>query len=223
MTNLLRVVTVSFLTTVIVLAGFAHPLLAQSPIRLTVHAVSVAQNHSDPLLATKLFQLSQGFGALPPVDGQGFDEWPCFAGSADCSSIASGGVVIGTPAYTWSLANCDANNPNASACGQIFWFYEDDTGDHTDHLVVSIVGKQGTSYVLDTGNFDFGPNPFANQVTVIDGDLAFGTLGQSGKGNGLCRHSNKTCVDPVAGVVSITVTTTVGAQKLTSKFNINLQ
>ena len=172
----------------------------------------------------QLFQLSQGFGVLPPLDGSGADEWPCFGGSADCSTIAPGGVVIGAPAYTQSLAACDADSASSTNCGQVFWFYEDDTGDNTDDLIVSIVVKQGLNFILDTGNFDFGPNPFpAGSVIIISDDVAFGTLGETGKNNGYCAGSKKVCSDPVAGVATVTVTTKVGASKITGKFNINLQ
>jgi hypothetical protein len=177
----------------------------------------------------ELFMLSLGMGALPPVDGGGNDAWPCFPNPAnanypDCSTIAPGGVVIGAPAYTWSFANCDANAAGAPNCGQIFWFYEDDTGDNTDHLIVSIVVKQGLNYILDTGNYDFGPNPFpSGSVVVISDDVAFGTMGQTGKNNGFCAGSKKVCEDPVAGIATVSITTKVGASKITGKFNINLQ
>src|SRR5208283_353267 len=46
----------------------------------------------------ELFQLASGFGVLPPEDGGGYNEWPCFPNmslnGADCSTIAPGGVVI---------------------------------------------------------------------------------------------------------------------------------
>ncbi len=181
----------------------------------------------------ELFQLSEGFGTLPPLDSGGIDEWPCFGGgaSADCSTIASGGVVIGTPFYTWSLSACDANTPSSTNCGQIFWFYEDDTNDTTDDLIVQIVAKQGSNTVLNTGAFNFGPNPFGGapgSVIVISDDVAFGTLGQTGKGNGYCfdgqlTKQKYTCSDPVAGLVTITVTTKVGPSKIASHFDINLQ
>ncbi|MGA2423350.1 MAG: hypothetical protein ABSG07_05050 [Terriglobales bacterium] len=176
----------------------------------------------------ELFQLSAGFGTLPPIDGGGNDEWPCFpnmnANGADCSQIATGGVVIGSPAFTWSYADCDANSASSPNCGQIFWFYEDDTGDNTDDLIVSIVVKQGTDYILDTGKYNFGPNPFSpGTVVVISDDVAFGTLGQTGKNNGFCDGSNKTCVNPLQGIATVTVTTQVGPSKISTKFNINLQ
>jgi hypothetical protein len=177
----------------------------------------------------ELFQLASGFGVLPPVDSGGNDEWPCFpnanANGADCSQIATGGVVLGTPAYTQSLANCDADSSSSTSCGQIFWFYEDDTGDNTDPLIVSIEVKQGTKVILDTGKIPLAsPNPFpAGSVIIISDDVAFGTLGETGKGNGFCAGTKVVCVNPVAGIATVTLTTTVGQSKITSHFNINLQ
>lgn len=189
----------------------------------------VNPNHAQAKAEKKaLEQLSVGFGVLPPVDGGGNDEWPCFpnqnANGADCSQISTGGVVIGQPAYSQSLSACDANSDSSTNCGQIFWFYEDDTGDSTDDLVVSIVVKQGKNYIMDTGPFDFGPNPFpAGSVIVIYDDTAFGTLGETGPGNGFCAGSTETCVNPVKGVASVTITTTVGVSTITSKFNMFLE
>jgi len=177
----------------------------------------------------ELFQLASGFGVLAPVDGSGNDEWPCFPGSgnpnaADCSTIATGGAVIGTPAFTWSYAACDASAAGAPNCGQIFWFYEDDTNDTTDHLIVSIVVKQGTNYILDTGNVDLGPNPFSpGSIVVIYDDTAFGTLGETGRGNGFCAGSKRVCANPLTGIATVVVTTKVGPSKISTRFNINLQ
>jgi hypothetical protein len=190
----------------------------------TVHAVPGQQVNLGPQITPLLFQLSQGFGVAAPPDSGGNPQWPCFGGSADCSTIAPGGVVIGTPAHTWSLSACDQNSGSVPPCGWIFWFYEDDTGDNTSHLIVSVTGKQGLNYVLDTGNIDFGPNPFpAGSVIVVSGNQGFGTMGQTGKGNGNCAGSPKICVDPVAGPVNLSITTKVGLQKTTGKFTINLQ
>jgi hypothetical protein len=191
---------------------------------LQAHVIPGMGVGNGPNVTPLLFQLSAGMGVLPPLDGGGADQWPCFGGSPDCSTIAPGGVVIGTPAYTQSLANCDGNTPTSPNCAQIFWFYEDDTNDNTDHLIVSLAVKQGTSFILNTGNFDFGPNPFGpGSIIIISDDTAFGTLGASGKNNGFCAGSNKTCVNPVAGVANVTLTTKVGTSKITSKFNINLK
>jgi hypothetical protein len=202
---------------------------AQNVHHLQVRVVNPGGAHAQAKTEKKaLEQLSSGFGVLPPVDGGGNDEWPCFpnqnANGADCSQIATGGVVIGQPAYSQSLSACDANSDSSPTCGQIFWFYEDDTGDTTDDLVVSIVVKQGKNYIMDTGPFDFGPNPFpAGSVVVIYDDTAFGTLGASGPGNGFCAGSTETCVNPVKGVASVTITTTVGTSTITSKFNMFLE
>ena len=202
-----------------------QPALAQSPHHLQFRVLpGVHANGVHPLKGVKekavLEQLSSGFGVLPPVDGSGNDEWPCFAGGADCSSISPGGVVIGEPAFTQSLSACDANASGAPNCGQVFSFYEDDTGDNTDDLVVSIVVKQGKNYILDTGPFDFGPNPFsAGSVVIIYDDTAFGTLGQTGPGNGFCAGSTETCVNPVAGKATATFTITVGTSTIKSTIN----
>jgi hypothetical protein len=48
--------------------------------------------------------------------------------------------------------------------------------------VISIVAKQGTAFLLDTGDIDLGPNPAAvGSTVVLSHDTAFGTLGASGK------------------------------------------
>jgi hypothetical protein len=198
-----------------------HHLQARAMPGMHKSGVVKALTHFD-----QLFQLESGMGVLPPLDGSGNDYWPCRTGGsdADCSSIPSGGIVVGLPAYTWSLADCNANAAGAPNCGQIFWFYEDDTGDNTDHLIVSVVVKQGLDFILDTGNIDFGPNPFAPGTVVgIFGDTAFGTLGATGKGNGFCAGSKKVCVNPVTGIATFTITTTVGASRIMKSFDIFLQ
>src|ERR1700691_1217147 len=150
-----------FAIVVLILCG--QQAFAQSVHHLQIRAVNASRVHAQkgPNEKKALEQLSSGFGVLPPIDSGDNDEWPCFpnqnANGADCSQIATGGVVIGTPAYTQSLADCDGNSSSAANCGQIFWFYEDDTGDTTDDLVISVVIKQGKNYILDTGAYDFGP------------------------------------------------------------------
>ena len=219
-----RAFSVVALTIVIAFGILGQQALAQSPHHLHIQAIPPQSFNAGAPATPLLFQLSFGMGVLPPLDGGGADSWPCFGGAADCSTIAAGGVVIGTPIYTWPLTNCDGNTSSSPSCGQIFWFYEDDTGDNTSHLIVSLTAKQGANYVLDTGKFDFGPNPFpAGSVIIIYDDTAFGTLGATGKNNGFCAGSNKTCVDPVAGPVAISLTTQIGKQKISAKFSINLQ
>lgn len=217
---------------ILVVVTCGQPALAQNPHHLQLRVVP--STHADRAQGKTekkaLEALSYGFGVLPPVDGSGNDEWPCFpnqnANGADCSQIATGGVVIGAPAYTQSLSACDADTGSSTNCGQVFWFYEDDTGDTTDDLVVSIVVKQGKNYIMDTGAFNFGPNPFGSTpgaVIVISDDTAFGTLAQTGPGNGYCAGSTETCVNPVKGVATVTVTTTVGISTIHSSFNMFLE
>jgi hypothetical protein len=207
---------------------------AQNPHHFQVRAVSAVDAGKvyppkGPSEKLRLEQLSSGFGVLPPVDSNGYDEWICFAGSSnpnapDCSSIAAGGVVIGQPAYTQSLANCDASSSDATNCGQFFSFYEDDTGDNSDDLVVSIVVKQGAKYIMDTGTVDLGLNPFpAGSIIVIYDDTAFGTLGQAGPGNGFCGGSTETCVNPVKGPVTATFTITVGTSTIKTTIDMFLE
>lgn len=205
--------------------------MAQHHIQFKVVPKAQAHGAQSPRVAKErkvLEQLIAGFGVLPPIDGGGNDEWPCFpnanANGADCSQISPGGVVIGQPAFTQSLSACDANSSGAANCGQFFSFYEDDTGNNTDNLVVSIVVKQGVNYILDTGIVNLGPNPFpAGSVVVIYDDAAFGTLGQTGPGNGFCAGSTETCVNPKAGKATATFTITVGTSTIKSSISIFLE
>ena len=205
------------LTVILACMVCGQQALAENPHHLQIRAVNINGFESQKGAKEKkvLEELSSGFGVLPPVDGSGNDEWPCFpnqnANGADCSSIATGGVVIGQPAFTQSFSACDADSDSSTNCGQVFSFYEDDTGDNTDDLVVSIVVKQGKNYIMDTGPYNFGPNPFSpGTVIVISDDTAFGTLGQTGPGNGYCAGSTETCVNPVPGKATATFTITVG-------------
>lgn len=198
-----------------------------------VHVTPPKQSFAVPNLGGDgvLIPLAAGFAALPPLDGNNNDEWPCEPynpdanNDADCSSVAAGGLVIGTPAYTWSLADCDADTPTSTNCGQVFWSYEDDTGDNTDDLVVSIAAKQGTAYLLDTGNINLGVNTAAvGSTVVLSHDTAFGTLGATGRNNGYCAGSNKVCSNPLTTApITITVTTEVGRYKLMKSFKVVLQ
>lgn len=194
-----------------------------------LHTLAVPAHHpgifaNSPVIPN-VYPMNAEFVYLPPIDGQGNDEWPCFGGQnqADCSNIALGGVVLGTPQYVWPLASCDANMNGAPNCGQINWFYEDDTNDTTDHLYFSLKVKQGSKYILDVGPVDYGVNPFAGMQVVIYFDAAFGTLGQSGLGNGFCAGTQERCVNPHAGAATAVATTTVGPYTTKQKFQIYLQ
>jgi len=210
--------------------ALAQETQAKSRLRIQAHVVSTMDQGvaSNAVEKKVLYQLSSGFGVLPPKDSNGDDEWPCVPNSAnpnypDCSNIAPGGIVIGVPGYTQSLANCDDSTSTISYCGQIFWFYEDDTGDNTDDLIITIAVKQGKNYIADVV-YNFGPNPYpAGSVVIISDDTAFGTLGETGPGNGFCYYSTETCVNPKAGPATATVTTTVGASTIKSTFGIFLK
>lgn len=218
-------------TTALLVCG--RQAVAQSPHHFQIRAISTPNADrvyppKGPTEKKRLEQLAAGFGVLPPLDSNGYDEWICFPGSSnpnspDCSSIAPGGMVVGQVAYTQSLSACDASASGAPNCGQIFWFYEDDTSDTTDDLVVSVVVKQGLNYILDTGPFNFGPNPFPGSVVAIIDDTAFGTLGQTGPGNGFCVGSTETCVNPVKGPATMTITTTVGVSTIKTTVDMFLE
>lgn len=149
-------------------------------------------------------------------------------------TFPTGGAALGVPQYVWSYTACDANSSSVPPCGQTNTFYEDDSNDSTDDLIYLLTATQVQSgkvvYVADSGTVDFaGANPFGGAAppadVVIYGDQNFGTLGATGKNNGNCSANfnypvtyptitypyvvaaNKTCVNPVPGLVTITALT----------------
>jgi len=214
-----------------VIAFFVCGQQAVAQLRQPVHIKVVPGVHSNrinPEVVKEkkaLYQESAGFGFLPPIGADGGDSWPCFGGQTDCSTIANGGVVIGEPFYSQSLTDCDASSSTFSNCGQIFNFWEDDTQDTTDDLIISVTVKQGANYILNTGSLDFGANPFGgpDSLIVLFVDTAFGTQGETGPGNGFCAGSAVTCVNPKAGLAIIVVTTTVGTSTIKSTSKIFLE
>ena len=87
-----------------------HPALAAAPqFHRSVIGHVPAQVSPDTTGPT-ILQLVTTLGTLAPIDGSGNYEWPCLTGDPinwpDCSSIPAGGLVIGLPTYTVSLANC---------------------------------------------------------------------------------------------------------------------
>ena len=133
------------------------------------------------------------------------------------------------------IVGCDqSTTADTKPCGQTNTWYEDDTLDATDNLIYVVVATQlqsGTVKTLsDSGIVDFGPNPFGTktgQNVVVLGDQGFGTIGvPAGPNNGECLASfnypltspvnpgqpygiaaNKTCVNPIPGLVTLTATT----------------
>jgi hypothetical protein len=157
-----------------------------------------------------------GMGVAPPLDAGGGDTWPCFTGGTDvdCSSIAAGGLVVGVPAYTWSLTGCTSST---NACGQIYWTFETDVANTKAPMEVSITVTQGTTTkttIASTGTVDIGPNPGAGFIEVISDDIAFGP--------GDCA-TGTTCGTPVAGAATITIITTIGKSKAEGVAQITLQ
>jgi hypothetical protein len=140
------------------------------------------------------------------------------------ASIASGGLAIGSPFFTWSLVNCDAKTlSDTDACGQLFWVYEDDTNDTSDDLTFSMVVTQSKNYILVI-SVNEGPNPFGAELVYVYDAVAFGTIGKhKSPGNGWCSTVEVTCVNPHAGLANVVITTSVGIYSATQKFQINLQ
>jgi len=191
-------------------AGGQEALAAAPQFHISVIGHVPAQVSPDPAAPT-IFQLATNFGTLAPVDGSGYDEWPCFTGGsdADCSSIPAGGLVVGVPTYTVELANC--LNPRV-AC---IWGYEaveDDNPSTTESFKWGLRIAQGDSVILDTGILNFGPNT-PNTIQVIGGNLYVGP--------GNCAVG--TCVSPVAGKATATTYTWVGASVTVGHAAINFQ
>ncbi len=229
----LRSLTIAVNLSIVFFTFLSQQALAQED-RSSFRMQITRPNHpveSQPLNTADgvMVPLFYGFSVLPPTDGSGLDEWPCQptsgSNSADCSSIADGGLVVGIPYYTWSYADCDASSSTSTNCGQVLWSYEDDTGDNTDDLVVSVVAKQGTAFLLDTGSTNLGVNSAAvGSTVVLSKDVAFGTLGATGKNNGYCAGSKRTCSNPLPSApITITVNTTIGRYKLIKSFKIVLE
>jgi hypothetical protein len=215
--------TAILLSTALVLAGSTALASAPRLAGFRIQAIPAQKAETvRPSVPNNLYPISAQFGYLPPKDGGGNDYWPCYTGgsNADCSSIPANGVVVGIPLYTpWLVSSCDTATP----CGQLYFFYDDLTNDSTDDLVLTVTVKQGRNYIFAVGPKNLGPNPYANEVVVFSGDKAFGTQGQSGKGNGWCAGSSHVCVDPVAGVANGEAVIQVGSYRMTEKFSFYLQ
>jgi hypothetical protein len=239
--------------------------------RFQVKLVPKAQSkvHSDvvtnPPPADNLYALTAAFTAtaanLPP-NTDDTPLWPCFGDTSspnmDCSLIGdpsvtfpTGGVALGAPQYVWSLADCDGSTNGSGVdgaspyipCGETETFYEDDSNDTTDDLLLTVEVEQGTKIIADSGTVDLGPNPFGGLTppadVVIYSRSNFGTLQTpAGPNNGNCDAdmnyptaadpagvefsiaAKKTCVDPVAGVATVTATTEIATPKYTMETTV---
>jgi hypothetical protein len=129
-------------------------------------------------------------------------------------------------------------------CGQAETFYEDWTEDTTDDLLYEVVITQVqggvTQTLVDTGIEDFRAAGAYLEVTAADypiqiifaEDFNFGALGHTGKNNGNCFPNynypfddgfpsgfyiiaaNRTCVDPITGPATVTVTISLATPEL---------
>jgi hypothetical protein len=141
----------------------------------------------------------------------------------NCDGTTNGTQVPYVQGETW---NAYAINGFYVPCGQIFTFYQDYASDNTDDLLWSAVVTQGLNLIADTGIQDWGRNQYGGGGGVVFyQDFNFGALGDIGPNNGNCVPNynyptssvptsyplviaaGKTCVDPVAGPATITVTT----------------
>lgn len=179
-----------------------------------------------------LYTLAAYFAVTPftvssnPVNGDNTDLWPCFGGgtaapNADCSTLGdpsqafpAGGVVIGSPAYTWSQTACNAISTTQNYCGEAETWYEDDSSDSTDELIYSVVATQGTTVIYDSGTVDFGPNTFGatpGADVIIYGPSNLGTMGQTGVNNGNCSADFPTVPDALGYTYPLTSAANPGA------------
>lgn len=237
------------LALIIAVCAFAQLALAQSAPRSTLRRLpsnpQAAKAQPNDLPAN-LYGITQLFGFAATrfgLNSDGTTIWPCpgtytssTAANPDCPTIGDpsqpfplGGGVFAQPLYLWSLSECNATSTSTPPCGQIEYFYEDTTGDITDDLLVHWTAQQGSSYIYDTGLWDFGPDAFGQNgsdypfTAVVNNDQNFGTMGQTGKNNGNCIGdynypfvgsptypyfiaANKTCIAAVTGPVTLTGT-----------------
>jgi len=203
-----------FAALAVIVAFGVSGLQAQSAVgkvNLTVVAKVPTAGISPDFTPPGLIGGELAMGVIPPPDSGGNAYWPCFTGGsdADCSSIPAGGWVSGIPYITWSKTGC-----TNTACAQLTWWFQDNTTDVTDDLIITITAKEGTKTILNSGALDFGPNPYpGGNLVVLYTDIGFGTS----------ECAVGTCKNPTAGDVTLTVEAQVGTAKATTKQTITLQ
>src|SRR5215469_15740605 len=182
------------------------------------HAAGAA-NAADAL-AQRLFPLQANLVQVFPVidtNADGSDLWPCIGratGNPDCPVVGNpsitlprGGIVLGFPSFTWSLAagpaavngvGCDAlSNGTTGAqptqyrpCAQLDTWFEDNSNDPTDDLLQRITVTQGSRVIYDSGTVDYGPaGPITYPVRVLlntDVNFGFWPGAAVGPNNGNC-------------------------------------
>ena len=202
---------------------FCPPAAAQDSHHLPIKIPVAAGAHPTRSYALALQPLSAAFTQVAPsvTNVDGTDLWPCFGyppgPNLDCPTVGNptvplpfGGVVLGFPAYVWSLQNPPAGSPGSGfgcdaylngttgpsgteykPCGQIATWYEDDTFDSTDDLLQRIVVTQGSTIIYDSGTVDYGPagpNVAYPVEVILTADANFGIWPGAGLGrnNGNC-------------------------------------
>ncbi|MGO4883753.1 MAG: hypothetical protein ACLP59_23475 [Bryobacteraceae bacterium] len=194
-------------TRLLIIAALAACTVWGAAPTLHVSALGPVPGAVQPDAQQTLHTLEIGAGTLAPLDAMGNPEWPCFTGHAadypDCSSIPSGGLVIGDPMYTLSLSDCTESS--SIPCVWLFYIVEDDNPSTTGEMKYFVKVTQQGSVLFDTGTVLVGPN--VEGVYVVAGNAAFGP--------GNCP-STETCVAPVKGAAKISVTFKVGTASVTS-------
>jgi len=190
--------------------GVPGPALAQDSAgfdpHLSVTAVAKVpiQDISPDTAAPAMLGGELALGTLPPVDGSGYEYWPCFTGvSTDCISIPAGGIVSGIPHLFWSKKTCTSKK---TACAQLTWWFQDNSTDTTDDLIITISANQGKKFILYQ-TFDVGSNDCCSGYLV---DLA--TNVAFGPGN--C--GTETCSKPEDGEVTLQALAIVGSSTATA-------
>jgi hypothetical protein len=187
----------------------AQGIVGQNPhLKLTVAghippAEGVTPDVNPPLVGGSL-----SLGVLPPTDGSGNPEWPCFGGDTDCSGIAAGGWVQGVPLVVWSKADC-----KNTVCAQLLWWFQDNSTDTTDDLIITLEVKQGTKVIMNTGPLDFGPNAYTGDTVYLTSYAAFGTA----------ECAVGTCHNPATGEAVLTATVQVGSSTAHSTLDFLLK
>lgn len=138
-------------------------------------------------------------------DGYPVTGYPCFAPNSPCTTDAAGNVVMGIPLSFWPVAGSGTTskctNVKKQNCGQIFAFTQSTTASGAVSATISI--KQGKTSVYTKKLTGLG--------TASAGDIIVVAL-----------DGPKLKAAAKAGVATITVVTTVGTAKASSKATVNL-
>lgn len=214
----IRMFMIAALAVVVALGVCGQPAHAQELITnpylhgAVIGRVPIEADAVPDAAAAQVHELTTSMDVLPPLDADNNPEWPCFGGGTDCASIATDGLVIGAPFYTWSLKTCTSST---YACGELTWTFETDVKSTTAAVSFLVTVTQGTTTkttIYKSASLSGGTNPGTGYVEVWALPIAFGP--------GDCATG--TCGTPVAGPATLTVVTTIGTQKATGTATITL-